>query len=485
MTFDESPSAFRVAAHRVVDEMADYLERLESHRVLPVLAPGDVRARLDAAPPDAPERLDDVLADVRDVIEPNLTHWQHPGFMAYFPSTAGTPGILGEMLAAAFNSNVMLWRNAPASTELEQVTVDWLRQMLGLPDEFRGMFTDTASISSLLSIAAARQAVGGWDWRQHGSNHAAAPILRLYRSKHAHSSIDKAALLLGLGKEGVREVDADRSFAMIPERLAAMIAEDRAAGRIPFCVVGTIGTTSSTAVDPIDAVASVCAREGAWLHVDAAYAGAAAILDEKRRLFSGWERADSIVFNLHKWFFTPFDASLLLFRDPERFRDAFSLVPEYLRTAVGGGAINFNEYGIQLGRRFRALKVWMMIRMLGASGLKELVRRHCDLAAELRGWMMDDADWEVVAPTPFATVCVRYVGGDGDAADLDRANERILEHVNAGGRFFLSHTVLDDRYVIRVVIGNPRQTRAHVRGCFEALKDAARRCVSETDRRAS
>jgi len=467
---DMSPDDFRDAAHRVADLAADYLDHLEGYDVLPKIAPGATRAKLPPSPPAAAQPLDAILADYRSIIEPFITHWQHPMFMAYFPSVATGPGILGEWLASTLNSNVMLWRNAPSSTELEEVVVSWLRQMLGLPDVFDGMFTDTASISSLLSIVAARHAVPGLAARDEGlAGRAGVGRLRMYASTEAHASIEKGAIVAGIGRAGLRRIPVDAEYRMEADALAAAIAEDRAAGWLPFCVVAMVGTTSSTSVDPCEAIADICLREKLWLHVDAAYAGAAAIVPEMRHQLAGWERADSIVVNPHKWMFTPFDASLLLFRSPEIFRDAFSLVPEYLRTPEAAGVHNFNEYGIQLGRRFRALKMWMQIRWFGVDGMAARLREHVRLAQLLAAWVDADPDWERLAPVPFATVCLRYCKGD----DLDAKNAAILERVNASGKVYLSHTKLAGRFTLRVAIGNPRQTEDHVARCWAVVKDAA------------
>jgi len=472
---DMGLSEFRREAHRVADRVADYLERLESYRVLPDVEPGSIRERLPAGPPPGPEPLDAILEDYSRLIEPNITHWQHPGFMAYFPSVASGPGIFGEWLAAGLNSNVMFWRNAPSSTELEEVVVAWLRQMLGLPDTFDGMFTDTASISSLLSLVAARHAVPGLDSREEGlAGRAGIGRLRMYASAEAHMSIDKAAIVAGVGRAGLRRIPADDEYRMIPAELERAIDEDRRDGWVPFCVVGTLGTTSSTSVDPAGELARVCRRERLWLHLDAAYAGAAAVMPEMRHLFSGWEQADSIVVNPHKWLFTPFDASLLLFRDPDAFRDAFSLVPEYLRTPVKAEVHNYNEFGIQLGRRFRALKLWMQIRYFGADGIAARLREHCSMAREFASWVERSDEWELLAPVPFSTVCFRYRPADAnDPAQLDRWNERILEQVNRSGRIFLSHTKLRDRFTLRVALGNPRTRRHHVSACWKLLRDAS------------
>jgi aromatic-L-amino-acid decarboxylase len=467
---DMSPDDFRDAAHRVADLAADYLLRLENYDVLPKIAPGATRAKLPGAAPAAPEPLDSILADYRSIIEPYITHWQHPMFMAYFPSVASGPGILGEWLSSALNSNVMFWRNAPSSTELEEVVVSWLRQMLGLPVTFDGMFTDTASISSLLAIIAARHVVPGLQARDEGlAGRAGLSRLRMYASTEAHMSIEKAAIVAGIGRAGFRRIPVDANYRMRPDALSIAIAEDRAAGWLPFCVVAMVGTTSSTSVDPCNAIAEICRREKLWLHVDAAYAGAAAIVPELRPLLAGWEHADSIVVNPHKWMFTPFDASLLMFRSPETFRGAFSLVPEYLSTPEADGVHNFNEYGIQLGRRFRALKMWMQIRWFGVDGMAARLREHMRLAQLFASWVDADPDWERLAPVPFATVCFRYLRGE----DLDATNAAILDRVNASGKVFLSHTKLAGRTTLRVVIGNPRQTEEHVARCWDVLRASA------------
>ena len=472
---DMDAEEFRGAARQVADTVADYLERLESYPVLPDIAPGDVRSRLPESPPGPPEPLPQILEDYRRWIEPNVTHWQHPGFMAYFPSVASGPGILGEWLATGLNSNVMFWKNAPASTELEELVVSWLRQMLGLPEAFDGMFTDTASVSSLLSMVAARHVVPGLDAREEGLV-GYSRRLRCYVSEQAHSSFDKAAIVTGVGRAGVRKIPVDDDYRMRPAALEQAIAEDREAGWQPFFVVGTLGTTSSTSLDPAAELAAICEREGLWFHVDAAYGGAAAIVPENRPMFAGWERADSIVFNPHKWLFTPFDASLLLFRRPEVFRGAFSLLPEYLPGAAVGGAHNYHEYGVQLGRRFRALKLWTLIRYFGTEGIAARIRSHCRLARELASWVDADDEWELMAPVPLSTVCLRHVPASGARSpeSIDDRNVRIVEAVNRSGRFYLSYTRLRERVAIRVALGNPRAGREHVVGCWDLLQQTAR-----------
>jgi len=479
---DMGVEEFRAAAHEVADRAADYLERLESYNVLPDVAPGDVRRQLPAEPPAGPEPLEGILDDYARLIEPNITHWQHPGFMAYFPSVASGPGIPGEWLSAVLNFNVMFWKNAPASTELEELVVSWLRQMFGLPDVFDGMFTDTASVSSLLSVVAARHAIEGLNSREHGlAGRTGLQKLRLYASTEAHVSIEKAAIVTGIGTAGVRRVPVDDEFRMLPEALERAIRDDRRDGWRPFCVVGTLGTTSSTSVDPAEALAEICEREKLWLHLDAAYAGAAALAPEFRPLFRGWERADSLIVNPHKWMFTPFDASLLLFRNPEAYRDAFSIVPEYLKESQIEGVHNYSEYGIQLGRRFRALKLWIMIRYFGSDGFAARIREHCRLAGLFAGWVEEHPDWECLAPVPFATVCFRYrprefagiVDEEATVTRLDAWNELILEQVNRSGKIYLSHTRLRDRIALRVSIGNPRAGLEHVERCWSLLQEAA------------
>ena len=380
-----------------------------------------------------------------------------------------------EWLATGLNSNVMFWKNAPAATELEERVVSWLRLMLDLPETFDGMFTDTASVSSLLSLTAARHAVPGLDSQEEGLAGRSLPRLRLYLSTEAHFSIDKAAIVIGVGRKGVRRIPVDREYRMRPEALARAIAEDRADGWLPFCVVGTLGSTSCTSVDPAAAIAEICEAEGLWFHIDAAYGGAAALVPEMRSMFAGWERADSIVFNPHKWLFTPFDASLLLFRRPEVFRDLFSLVPEVIRASEIQGVRNYSEFGVQLGRRFRALKLWMLIRYFGAEGITSRIREHCRLAREFASWVEADPEWELLAPVPMALVCFRYHPAGGDEAELDTQNTAILEEINDSGRFYLSHARLDNRFTLRLVVGNLRTELRHVEGCWSALQRAARR----------
>jgi aromatic-L-amino-acid/L-tryptophan decarboxylase len=486
---DMSPEDFRSAAHTVVDLMADYLETVETRSVLPAIEPGTVRPLFPSAAPEDPEPLDAILDDYRTLVEPFTTGWQHPGFMAYFASSASGAGILGEMLVAALNQNPMLWRTSPVGTELEGVVVDWLRRGLGLPDGFDGLIADTASTSTLIALAAAREAAGLAAAAYGLAARDDLPGLRVYASAEAHSSIEKACMTLGLGRASLVRIPVNERFELQAVALQEAIARDRAARRIPVAIVATVGTTSSTSVDPIGAIADVAEREQVWLHVDAAYAGVVALLPERRASFDGWQRADSMVVNPHKWLFTPLDASLLLSRRMDQLAAAFSLHPEYLRTLDRATPVrDFTDYTPQLGRRMRALKLWIVLRWFGLEGLRRRIRHHLDLAAVLAATVDADPDWVRVAPTPFSTVCLRWrparltdeQGGDAGEV-LDRANAAIMDGVNRTGEVFLSHTRLDGRFVIRVAIGNIRTERRHVERAWELLRDAARLVEADAD----
>ncbi len=476
---DMDPEEFRAAGHRVVDLIADYLAGIEGFAVLPAIEPGTLRTLFAASPPEDPEPLERILGDVVSLIEPNVTHWQHPGFFAYFATTASGAGMLGEFLTAGLGSNAMLWRTSPVATELEQVVVDWLRQALGLPAGFDGLITDTASTSSLTALAAARQAVGVDAGAEGIAGRSDVPELRVYASAEAHSSIEKACMTLGLGRAGLVRIPADAGYRMEIGRLPAAIAADRAAGRLPIAIVATIGTTSSTSYDEVAAIADISAAEGLWLHVDAAYAGPVALIPERRGPFTGWERADSIVVNPHKWLFTPLDASLLLTRRMEDLRAAFSLAPVYLRNPHGPAPVrDYNQYTPPLGRRFRALKLWMLLRWFGLNGLRRRIERHIELAQAFAGWIDADPDFERLAPVPFSTVCFRFrparlrAAGTDPAAEpeLDALNGGLIDAVNRSGEVFLSDTRLSGRFTIRLAVGNLRTEERHVRAAFDALR---------------
>jgi aromatic-L-amino-acid decarboxylase len=390
-----------------------------------------------------------------------MAHWNHPRFFAYFTSSGSGPGILGELLSAAFNVNNMLWQSCPAATELEQVTLDWLRQMIGLPQEFFGVIYDGGSISTFHAIAAAREQIAGLNVREHGLG--GSSRLRLYTSEQGHSSIDKAARALGLGLDSVRHVAVDDEYRMDPQALADAIADDRRSGVLPFCVVATVGSTSCTSIDPVPEIADVCEREGLWLHVDAAHGGTAAVVPEMRHVLDGCGRADSIVVNPHKWLFVQMGLSVLFTRKPDALRQAFSLVPEYLKTGQGDGAVNFMDYGIPLGRNFRALKLWFTLRYFGVEGIAARIREHLELARRFAERVDAHPDFERLAPAPLSTVCFRaHPRGLDDEATLDDLNRRLLEAINQSGEAFLSHTRLRGRFTIRMVISHLRTNEEQI-----------------------
>ncbi|HEX2091357.1 MAG TPA: pyridoxal-dependent decarboxylase [Longimicrobiaceae bacterium] len=469
---DMDPEEFRRHAHAVADWIADYFRDIDRYPVLAPVQPGDIAAKLPVDAPEEPESMDAILRDFHGTILPGITHWNHPGFFAYFAITGSGPGVLGEMLTAALNVNAMLWRTGPAPTELEERSLDWLRQMMGLPAGFHGHIQDTASISSLTAIAAAREATG-LGIREDGMSGRDLPRLRLYCSEEAHSSIEKAGIALGVGRTGTRRIPTDAEFRMDPIALETAVAEDLAAGWRPFCVVATVGTTSTTSIDPVPRIAEVCERHGLWLHVDAAYAGSAAVVPEMRWILEGCERADSLVVNPHKWLFVPVDCSALFVRRPERVRHAFSILPEYLITPEGSSATNLMDLGPALGRRFRALKLWMTLRYFGRAGIAERIREHLRLAREFAGWVDAEPGWERLAPVPFSTVVFRRIPDGIPDEEADRVNERILERVNATGEAFLSHTRIRGRLALRLAIGNLRTSEAHVQRAWELLNEGA------------
>jgi aromatic-L-amino-acid decarboxylase len=429
---------------------------------------------LPAAAPEHAESFDGVMRDFERLIVPALTHWNHPGFFAYFATSASPPAVLADFLAAALNQQAMLWRTSPAATELEAVTLGWLRDLMGLPPAFDGVIYDTASMSTLHALAAAREAAIGGVREKGLPGRREVGRLRVYCSNQAHSSVDKAVILLGLGHEGVCRVAVDGDFRMSAAALREAIARDRAEGITPVAVVATLGTTSTTSLDPISEIADVCEAEKIWLHADGAYAGVAAIVPEIRPRFAGWERADSIVVNPHKWLFVPVDLSAFYTRRMDVLRTAFSLVPDYLRTAEGSAGVrNLMDTGVQLGRRFRALKLWMALRAYGAEGLRAILTEHMRLARLFAGWVDADPSFERLAPVPFSVVCFRAVPAGVPAADLDAFNERLLNAVNAAGDVFMSHTRLNGVVALRLAIGNLRTAETHVARAWELVRHHA------------
>jgi aromatic-L-amino-acid/L-tryptophan decarboxylase len=473
---DMDAASFRRFGHEVIDRIALYLDAPEVWRVFPELRPGDLVAALPACAPEHPEPFERILADYDRLIPAATTHWNHPGFFAWFSVSASAPGILGETLAAALNVNAMLWRSGPAATELEQVTTDWLRQLMGLPPDFEGVINDTASSSTLNALAAARESLGDLRIRELGmAGRPDLPALRVYCSEEAHSSVDKAALTLGLGMRSIRRIATDADLRMDPAALAHAIAEDRAAGIRPVAVVATVGTTSTTAIDPVPAIADICEREGVWLHVDAAYGGSAAVVPELAWLLDGCERADSLVVNPHKWLFVPIDCSVLYTKRPDVLRRAFSLVPDYLTTREGESVRNLMDYGVALGRRFRSLKLWFVLRYFGRDGIAAIIRDHLTLAQQFASTVDADPEFERLAPVPLSVVAFRHVPPGLPEEALDAHNEALLERVNATGEVFLSHTRVRGRHAIRLAIGNIRTRERNVRRAWEILKEQADR----------
>jgi aromatic-L-amino-acid/L-tryptophan decarboxylase len=449
---DPNSDSFREAAHRAVDWVADYLENIETYDVLSRVQPGDVEKQFADAPSETGKPYNALMEEFRSKILPGITHWNHPAFFAYFSITGSQAGILGELLMAAINANGMLWKTSPSLTELETLALRWLRDALGLPSNLFGIINDTASINVFLALAAAREATG-LDIRGKGMAGRELPPLRVYCSEHAHSSVDKAALALGFGAENIVHIAADEQFRMRPEALAEAIASDRGEGMLPCVVVATTGTTSTAAVDPVRAIGEIAKRENCWLHVDAAYAGSSTICPENRWMWDGVEYADSLVTNPHKWLFTPIDCSVLYTRRPDVLRETFSLVPEYLRT-TDTAEINYMDYGLQLGRRFRALKLWLVLEHYGLEHLRNVIREQIGYAQRLADELRKREDVEVLSQS-FSVVVFRLKSGDDATAAM-------LERLNASGKLFVSHTKLRGQYAIRVAIGNGATEWRHV-----------------------
>ncbi|MFN2491376.1 MAG: aspartate aminotransferase family protein, partial [Pyrinomonadaceae bacterium] len=459
----------------LIDWIANYFEHIEDYPVLAQINPGDLQAQLSPSPPQRGEPMDEILADVDRLIVPALTHWSHPSFFAYFATSTSAPGIFGELLSAAFDNKAMLWRTSPASTELEEVTLDWLRQMMGLDAGMTGIIYDTASVSSMHAIAAAREGVELRIREEGMSGRNDLPLLRVYVSEHAHSSIEKGVITLGLGQRALKKIPVDSAFRMDIGALTAAIEEDKRNGMVPFCIVATVGTTSTSSIDPVPEIIPLGEKHAMWLHVDAAYAGSAAVVPELRHILKGCERADSIAVNPHKWLFTPFDLSVLFCRHMDLLRRAFSLVPEYLRTPEQEKVRSGSDYGVQLGRRFRALKLWMIIRYFGHDGLAARIREHCRLAKQFASWVEESPNWELLAPVPLALICFRacpQLDTTSEAARngrLNVLNEAIMHGVNATGKALLSHTKLNDKITLRLSIGNIRTSERHVRQVWDLL----------------
>jgi len=462
---------FRKAGYRIIDWIADYRAGIEARPVMAKTAPGDVKAMLPASPPQQPESFDAILADLDRVVMPGITNWQHPRFFGYFPANALLSSVLGDCVSTGLGVNGLAWQASPALTEVEEVVTDWLRQMLGLSEAWSGVINDTASTSTLVALLCARERRTEYGLARGGLQAEAKPLV-VYASAHAHSSVDKAALLAGFGKDNIRHVAFDERYGMRADALAQAIADDRAAGRVPCAVVATTGTTTTTALDPVAEIARVLAGTGIWLHVDAAMAGSAMVLEECRPLWAGVERADSIVLNPHKWLGAIFDCSLYLVRDPEHLVRVMSTNPAYLQSTAAGAVTTYRDWGIALGRRFRALKLWTLIHLDGVDAIRARIARDLDHARWLAGVVAATPGWRVVAPVPLQTVCVRHEppGLDGEA--LDAHTRAWCDRVNASGVAYLTAAVLDGRWMVRVAMGAPTTERRHVEETWRAMQDA-------------
>lgn len=466
-----TPEEFRRHGHKLIDWVADYRTNVASLPVMSTSAPGAVRAQLPSSPPDMPESFDAVMRDLDSIVMPGLTHWQHPSFFGYFPSNGSLASVLGDYISTGLGVLGLSWQSSPALTELEDVTTDWFRQMVGLSDHWTGVIQDTASTSTLVALLSARERASGYA-AERGGLQGVSHTLTVYLSAQANSSVAKAALLAGFGRDHLRIVPHDDSYAMRPDALAAMMADDVANGHVPCAVVATTGSTASTALDPVDAIATVAQRHGAWLHVDAAMAGSAMILPECRWMWEGVERADSLVVNAHKWLGAAFDCSLYYVRDPDTLIRVMSTSPSYLRAATDNDVRNLRDWGLPLGRRFRSLKLWCLLREQGVRGLQARIRRDLDNAQWLAAEVNALADWSILAPVPLQTLCLRHHSPGLDAAELDRHTKAWADRINKSGAAFLTPAVLGDRWVVRVSIGAELTERTHVEALWRTMQEA-------------
>jgi len=467
--FNMTPDEFRARGREVIDWIADYMEHVEEYPVMSTVKPGDITAKLPDHPPRRGEPFDAVLADLDEVVLPGITHWQSPNFFGYFPANASGPAILGDLVSSGLGVQGMLWATSPAATEVETRMMDWLVEMLGLPERFSssgaggGVIQDSASSATLAALLAARERATAGNSNRQGVD----GRIVVYTSTQAHSSVEKAVRIAGIGSDRLRPIDVDDTFAMRPEALEAAIEADLDAGLVPAFVSATVGTTSSTAIDPLPAIGKVCARHGVWLHVDAALAGTAALLPEMRWIHEGLEAADSYVFNPHKWMLTNFDCSAFFVADRAALIGALSILPEYLRNKASesGEVFDYRDWHVPLGRRFRALKLWFVIRHYGVEGLQAVVREHLRLAKEFASWVEESPDFVLAAPVPVNLVCFRHVGGD-------EVNEAIMHRLNDSGKLFLTHTKLGGRFTLRMSIGQTTTEERHVRKAWEEIKAA-------------
>jgi aromatic-L-amino-acid decarboxylase len=468
MTHDE----FRKNAHELVDWMTGYMENIENYPVKSLVKPGDIFNRIPGNPPAQPESFATLMHDFEEIILPGITHWQSPNFFAYFPANTSPPSILAEMLIATLGSQCMIWETSPAATELEEKVMIWLRDLIGLPAGFEGVIQDTASTATLAAILTAREKITDYQINNEGAE--LAGTLRVYCSEQTHSSVDKAVKISGIGRKNLVKIPVRSDFSMDPEKLKKVIENDKNIGFKPCCVVATIGTTGTTAIDPLRAIGEVCAGNDIWLHVDAAMAGTALILPEFQWMLDGREYIDSFVFNPHKWMFTNFDCSAYFVKQPELLIKTFEILPEYLKTRTRGKVNDYRDWGVPLGRRFRALKLWTVIRMFGVEGLRNKIREHINIAAQLTEMISNENDFELLAPVVINVVCFRYkpVGTDEDQANA--LNEKLNHMLNDSGKVYLTHTVINGKYALRMVTGQTNVTFSHVEKAWDLIIKTAR-----------
>jgi aromatic-L-amino-acid decarboxylase len=458
---------FRKNAHEIVDWIADYYENIEQYPVKSQVSPKEILNKLPENPPEKSEDFGKIFSDFEKIIMPGITHWQSPNFFAYFPANASFPSILGEFLTAALGTQCMIWETSPAAAELEQRTTEWLRQLTGLPEYFHGVIQDTASTATLCSLLTAREKKSAYRINEKGSYQ---DIYRVYCSDQAHSSIEKDVKIAGIGRENLVKIHVDKNFAMIPGALEEAITNDLIMGYKPLAVVTALGTTGSTAVDPLNRIGKICKRFDVWLHVDAAYAGSALVLEEMRWMAKGMKYVDTFVFNPHKWMFTNFDCSAYYVKDKEALLKTFEIMPEYLKTERDQVVNNYRDWGIQLGRRFRALKLWFVIRSFGAEGIKSIIRKHIEIIKNLTEEIEEHKDFEILAPVFFNLICFRFAPQGFDNEKLNEMNQKIMQKANATGDLYLTHTKLNDKFTLRFVAGQTCVEQHHVRKAWDMIR---------------
>lgn len=466
------PDEFRKHAHELVEWMADYMENIENYPVKSSVGPGEIFSKIPDSPPTHPESFDSIIKDIDEIIMPGITHWQSPNFFAYFPANTSPPSILAEMLIATLGSQCMIWETSPAAAELEEKMMIWLRDLIGLPSGFEGVIQDTASTATLAAIITAREKITNFSINSEGAEHAG--TLKVYCSDQTHSSVEKAVKICGIGRKNLVKISVKEDFSMDPEKLKEAIIHDKESGHISCCVVATIGTTGTTAVDPLRAIGEICRENGIWLHVDAAMAGTALILPEFQWMLDGREYIDSFVFNPHKWMFTNFDCSAYFVKDVGALIKTFEVLPEYLKTRTRGKVNDYRDWGVPLGRRFRALKLWSVIRSYGTERLREKLRYHISIAARLSEMISKETDFEILAPVIISVVCFRYVPAGYSNDQINALNEKLIQQLNDSGRLYLSHTVLYGKYTLRMVTAQTNVTLEHVEKAWDLIKKTAR-----------